>query len=361
MNERSKGRSAERSNVAILRVEGLQVQFRTEDGLVRAVDGVDFTLERGSILGIVGESGCGKSVTALSILQLVPRPHGSIAGGSIQFYGAVEDFAGHGSEIPTDNRTESLEYVEITKLDPLGSRMRSLRGNNIAMIFQEPMTSLNPVYTIGYQIVEGLKLHTNMNKRDAEMWAIDMLDRVGLPKPANVFRSYPHSLSGGMRQRAMIAMAFSCNPDLLLADEPTTALDVTTQAKILDIILSLQEQANMSTVMITHDLGVIAEMAHMVIVMYLGRIVERAPVRDVFHNAKHPYTQGLLKSIPGVGVRVKQKLNPIKGSVPDPYAKVNGCRFAPRCPHVMKKCVFVEPPLFSISEQQSAKCWLYEQ
>lgn len=330
---------------AILQIKELQVQFRTEDGIVHAVDGVDLTVERGTILGIVGESGCGKSVTALSIMQLVPRPHGTIAGGHITFR-------------PVRNEGDA-EPVEITALDPLGPQMRSIRGNNIAMIFQEPMTSLNPVYTIGNQIVEGLRIHTKMTKGPAREWTIDMLRRVGLPRPDRVFESYPHSLSGGMRQRAMIAMAFSCNPDLLLADEPTTALDVTTQAKILDIILSLQSESNLSTVMITHDLGVIAEMAHMVMVMYMGRVVETAPVRELFHDTRHPYTQGLIKSIPGVGRGAKRKLTPIRGSVPDPYTKIEGCTFAPRCPHVMKRCVFEEPPLFEVGENQRARCWLY--
>lgn len=328
----------------ILRVDDLHVEFRTEDGIVRALRGIDFSVDRGTVLGVVGESGCGKSVTATSVMQLLPRPRGVISQGRILF-----------------NRLEGngTQEVDITSLEPGGSRMRSIRGNRIAMIFQEPMTSLNPVYTIGSQIMEVLKIHTSMGSAEGREWAIDMLRRVGLPKPVNVFESYPHSLSGGMRQRAIIAMAFSCNPDLLLADEPTTALDVTTQAKILDIILSLQDEFNMSTVLITHDLGVIAEMTKRVVVMYLGRIVEEAFVHDLFHDPKHPYTEGLLKSIPGTGHRVKQRLHPIRGSVPDPYTKIDGCAFAPRCPHVMKKCVFEEPPLFPVGENHSARCWLH--
>ncbi len=328
----------------ILRIEDLHVEFRTEDGIVNALRGIDLTVDRGTVLGVVGESGCGKSVTATSVMQLLPRPRGVITKGRIIF---------------SRGTNGSRDRLDITALKPDGSEMRTIRGNNIAMVFQEPMTSLNPVYTIGNQILEVLKIHTSMTAAEAREHSVEMLRRVGLPKPENVFESYPHSLSGGMRQRAVIAMAFSCNPDLLLADEPTTALDVTTQAKVLDIMLSLQHEFNMSTVLITHDLGVIAEVTKRVAVMYLGRIVEEADVHDLFHRAKHPYTEGLLKSIPGTGHRIKQKLRPIRGSVPDPYTRIDGCAFAPRCPHVMKKCVFEEPPLFPVGDRHAARCWLH--
>jgi oligopeptide/dipeptide ABC transporter ATP-binding protein len=319
-------------------VEGLRTYFHTELGLVKAVDGVDFAIGRGETLGVVGESGCGKSVTAMSIMQLLQRPRAEIAGGSIRYYGTGEP-------------------IEITELDPRGKLMRSLRGNEIAMIFQEPMSSLNPTYTIGDQIIEAILLHQPVNKAEARSRAIDLLRLVGLSSPEQQVDQYPHQLSGGMRQRVMIAMALSCNPKLLIADEPTTALDVTIEAQILDLMRELQQQFGMSILLITHSLGVVAEMCERVIVMYLGRVVERGTTDDIFYQPKHPYTQQLLKSIPIIGL--KQRLTPIEGSVPPATVQLPGCPFAPRCPHVMAICREHVPPNVHFERSQEALCWLY--
>lgn len=322
----------------LLRVRGLQTYFQTEEGLVKAVDGVDFDLKRGETLGIVGESGCGKSVTALSIMQLVQRPRGKIVGGKIEYFL---------NTIP----------IDITSLDPQGADMRNLRGNEIAMIFQEPMTSLNPIYTIGNQITEAIVLHQNVDKAEARQRTISLLERVGLSSPQQQVDQYPHELSGGMRQRVMIAMALSCNPNLLIADEPTTALDVTIEAQILALMRDLQRDFGMSIMIITHSLGVIAEMCNRVLVMYLGKIVEQGSTDDIFYNPRHPYTKGLLKSIPQIGL--KERLNPIEGSVPMMTELPKGCYFAPRCPKVMEICHQNEPPIFKLEREQKAKCWLY--
>jgi len=326
--------------VPLIDVRGLKTYFYTEDGVVRAVDGVDFTIEPEKTLGIVGESGCGKSVTALSIMGLVQSPPGKIAAGEIIY-------------------TKDGKDIDLTKLNTKGREYRSIRGNEIAMIFQEPMTSLNPVYTIGNQIMEAIILHQRLHKHEAKQKAIEMLHSVGIPAPEQRVDEYPHQLSGGMRQRAMIAMALSCNPSLLIADEPTTALDVTIQAQVLDLMNDLRRDFKASIQFITHDLGVIADMADDVVVMYLGKIVESASVREIFHNAKHPYTQGLMNSIPSLTTTKKERLIPIKGVVPDPFDVPNGCGFEPRCPHAMDICKREVPTLKEEAPGHLVSCWLY--
>jgi len=326
--------------VPLIEVRGLKTYFYTEDGVVRAVDGVDYVIEQEKTLGVVGESGCGKSVTALSIMGLVQIPPGKIEAGEILFY-------------------RDGKVMDLTKFDPKGREMRSIRGNEIAMIFQEPMTSLNPVYTIGNQIMEAIILHQKLDKAKAKQEAIGMLREVGIPLPEQRVDEYPHQLSGGMRQRAMIAMALSCNPSLLIADEPTTALDVTIQAQVLELMNELRREFHAAIQFITHDLGVIAGMADDVVVMYLGRIVEGSTVGEVFHNPKHPYTQGLMNSIPSLASR-KDRLEPIKGVVPDPFEVPPGCGFEPRCPHAMEICKTRMPDLKEVAPGHDAACWLYE-
>ncbi len=323
----------------LIQVQDLKTYFYTEDGVVKAVDGVTFKIEPQQTLGIVGESGCGKSVTALSIMGLVPMPPGKIVGGQILLH--------------KDGNT-----VDLTKLPPKGKEYRAIRGKEIAMIFQEPMTSLNPVFTIGYQIMEAIMLHQKVSKKEARKKAIEMLRQVGIPEPEQRVDEYPHQLSGGMRQRAMIAMALSCNPSLLIADEPTTALDVTIQAQVLDLMRDLQSRFKMAIMFITHNLGVVAEMCQEVVVMYLGKVVEHALVRPLFHEPKHPYTQGLLNSIPSLATK-KKRLEPIKGIVPDPLDAPPGCPFNPRCPHVMEICTKETPPLREVAPNHEAACWLY--
>ena len=324
----------------LIEVKGLKTYFYTEDGIVRAVDGVDYVIEQEKTLGVVGESGCGKSVTALAIMGLVQIPPGKIEAGEILFH-------------------RDGKVMDLTKFNPKGREMRSIRGNEIAMIFQEPMTSLNPVYTIGNQIMEAIILHQKLNKKDAKKKAIQMLRAVGIPLPEQRVDEYPHQLSGGMRQRAMIAMAMSCNPSLLIADEPTTALDVTIQAQVLELMNALRSEFQASIQFITHDLGVIAGMADDVVVMYLGRIVEASNVREVFHNPKHPYTQGLMHSIPSLA-QDKARLEPIKGVVPDPFEVPPGCGFEPRCPHAMEICKTRMPDLKEVAPGHTTACWLYE-
>ncbi|MCS7216746.1 MAG: ABC transporter ATP-binding protein [Candidatus Bipolaricaulota bacterium] len=323
----------------LLQVQDLKTYFYTEDGVVKAVDGVSFAIEPQQTLGVVGESGCGKSVTALSIMGLVPMPPGRIVGGHIYLY--------------KDGNT-----VDLTTLPPKGKEYRAIRGKEIAMIFQEPMTSLNPVFTIGYQIMEAIMLHQKVSKKEARRKAIEMLRQVGIPEPEQRVDEYPHQLSGGMRQRAMIAMALSCNPSLLIADEPTTALDVTIQAQVLDLMRDLQRRFKMAIMFITHNLGVVAEMCQEVVVMYLGKVVEHALVRPLFHEPKHPYTQGLLNSIPSLATK-KKRLEPIKGVVPDPLDAPPGCPFHPRCPHAMEVCTREMPPLREVAPRHEAACWLY--
>jgi len=322
----------------LIEVKNLKTYFHTIAGVVRAVDGVDFTIERERTLGVVGESGCGKSVTALSIMGLIQTP-GLIEAGEILF-----------------NQNEN--DVDLTKLNPKGPAMRSIRGNEIAMIFQEPMTSLNPVFTIGDQIMESIILHQKLNKNDARDKAVEMLQAVGIPAPELRIQEYPHQLSGGMRQRAMIAMAISCNPSLLIADEPTTALDVTIQAQVLNLMNGLRSEFQAAIMFITHDLGVIAHMADDVIVMYLGRIVESGTAKDIFHNPRHPYTKGLMNSIPSLAETKEKRLIPIEGVVPDLLDVGRGCGFESRCPDKMDVCRREVPPLTEISSGHHSACWL---
>ena len=296
----------------ILRVCDLKTYFDTESGVVRAVDGVSFEVEAGRTLGIVGESGCGKSMTAYSILGLIPKPPGRIAGGEVYF--------------------EDRDLLQLTS-----RQIRGIRGNEIAMIFQEPMTSLNPVFTVGEQIAEAVRLHKGADRKEAWRRAVELLDLVDIPLPEERAGSYPHELSGGMRQRAMIAMAISCDPKLLIADEPTTALDVTIQAQILDVLRRLQDELGMGLMLITHDLGIVAEMAHEVLVMYGGQVVEQADVKKVFSSPRHPYTRGLLASVPTMSSGTEE-LSTIEGTVPDPVSYPEGCRFAPRCAFAADAC-----------------------
>ena len=316
----------------ILEVRNLKTYFYTDGKEIPAVDGVSFEIRQGETLGIVGESGSGKSITALSLLKLIPQPPGKIINGEIIFKGE-----------------NILDYDD--------KQMRRLRGNQISMIFQEPMTSLNPVFTVGNQIVEVLVLHRNLSNKQARKKAIEMLELVGIPLASKRIDEYPHQLSGGMRQRVMIAMSLACDPALLIADEPTTALDVTTQAQILDLLNNLKTKFNMSTLLITHDLGVVSESADRVAVMYLGRIVEYADVDAFFENPLHPYSIGLLNSIPSMFKDVN-RLDPIPGQVPHPTELKKGCRFQTRCPHAMKICVEEEPDLIPV-ESKSVRCWMY--
>jgi oligopeptide/dipeptide ABC transporter ATP-binding protein len=321
--------------VPVLKVDDLHTQFFTRAGIVYAVDGISFEVGEGETLGIVGESGCGKSVTATSIMRLIPSPPGRIVKGSI--------------ELNFDGKT--VDLVTMPNED-----LRKVRGNVVSMIFQDPMTSLNPVYTIGNQLMEPLMLHFKMDKNQARERAIDLLKRVGIPAAEDRIDSYPHQFSGGMRQRVMIAMALACNPRLLIADEPTTALDVTIQAQILDLMLGLNRDLGTAIILITHDLGVVAEVCKRVIVMYAGRIVERGHARDLFARPQHPYTQGLLRSVPAIGDRVKDALVPIGGLPPDLLAPPVGCRFKSRCPRRQAKCE-EPPPLAQTAPNQWAACW----
>jgi peptide/nickel transport system ATP-binding protein len=316
---------------ALLEVRGLRTLFASERGEVRAVDGVDFRLERGRTLGIVGESGCGKSVTALSIMGLVPQPPGRIAAGEVRFEG--DDL-----------------------LKASAQRLRDLRGDQLSMIFQEPMTSLNPAFQVGEQIAEVLLRHRNLPPGKAHEEAVSMLRKVRIPSPEARAKEYPHQLSGGMRQRVMIAMALACNPKLLIADEPTTALDVTIQAQILELMRALREELGTAIILITHDLGVIAELADDVIVMYAGQVVERCAVPRLFAEPQHPYTVGLLGSIPRLDLE-QERLAAIEGFVPDAAAMPKGCRFHPRCPFSIDKCRTEEPPLIEVTKGHLASCW----
>lgn len=312
----------------LVSLRDVHVEFPTALGVVHALNGVSFDVPRGKVVGIVGESGCGKSVTSRAIMQLVESP-GRITAGEI-WYQRDQD---GGPAWPSGQSAETgeTETIDLATLDPRGSDIRAIRGQEISMIFQEPMTSLNPVYTIGDQIDEAILLHQTPNKKQARERTEDMLRRVGMPNPDRIANSYPHQLSGGMRQRAMIAMALSCAPTLLIADEPTTALDVTTEAQILELMRELQSQYGMSIMFITHSMGVVAQICDEVLVMYMGRVVERASVDDLFYNPKHPYTVSLLRSIPRIGVDRHGRLEVIQGSTPDPYVTLPGCPFHPRC------------------------------
>jgi oligopeptide/dipeptide ABC transporter ATP-binding protein len=318
------------NNGELLQIDELKTYFYILDGVVRAVDGVSLTIKPGETLGLVGESGSGKSVTAHSVMRLLPKKTGKIVQGQINF-----------------RRRDSDEVVDLSTVHPQGKTIRSIRGNEIAMIFQEPMSSLSPVFSVGHQIIEAVRLHQGSDPKEARQKAIEMLGAVGLGMPEQMVDEYPHRLSGGQRQRAMIAMALSCRPTLLIADEPTTALDVTVQAQILELMNALQQQFNMAILIITHNLGVIAEMADRVAVMYMGRVVESGDVRTIFHRPLHPYTVGLLQSIPAIGANVKDRLIPIPGSVPDPFSIPEGCAFRTRCPAADHRCqgnsVMVEP------------------
>ena len=329
------------NNEIFLEVKGLRTQFFTDEGVVKAVDGADFRVRRGKTVCLVGESGCGKSVTARSILQIVDKP-GRIVEGQILFH------------------RDSGEVVDLTKLSATGKAMRAIRGKEIALIFQEPMTSLSPVHKIGNQIIEAIQLHFDVDRKEARARAVDLLNRVGIPNPDRRVDSYVFQLSGGMRQRAMIAMALSCRPSLLIADEPTTALDVTTEATILDLIKDLQKDLNMTIIFITHDLGVVAEIADDVVVMYLGKVVECGDVDTIFHDARHPYTRALLKSIPKLGYAGRERLETVRGMVPHPFARPKGCTFHPRCESFMPGvCDRIDPPLVTLSKNADVRCLLY--
>jgi oligopeptide/dipeptide ABC transporter ATP-binding protein len=319
---------------AILEVENLRTSFFTGDGVVHAVDNVSFNVRRGEAVALVGESGCGKSVTAMSVMRLVAPP-GKITAGSIKFRGR--------------------DLAELSERE-----MRNVRGNDIAMVFQEPMTSLNPVFKIGSQVAEAIRIHKDVSKKEAWRMAGEMLELVSIPDPIKRLDDYPHQLSGGMRQRVMIAMALSCDPELLIADEPTTALDVTIQAQIMELLARLQEKLGLAILLITHDLGVVAEFCERVVVMYTGRVVEEASVSDLFERPAHPYTRGLLKSLPSVTLNEKgARLPTISGMVPPITKLPSGCKFNPRCPDVMEICYGKEPALMPVGEGQSARCYLH--
>jgi peptide/nickel transport system ATP-binding protein len=326
----------------IVRVENLKTYFRTMDGEVRAVDGVSLEIKPGEVLGLVGESGCGKSVTAYSILRLLPQKTSRIVEGEILF-----------------DRGDGSPIIDLADVDPNGDLIRSIRGNEIAMIFQEPLTSFSPVHTVGSQIAESIELHQEANSEEARRRAIEMLEEVGIADPGQRFDEYPHQFSGGMRQRAMIAMALSCNPKLLIADEPTTALDVTIQAQILEVMKALQDEFGMAIMMITHNLGVICEMADRVAVMYMGKIVESADIRTIFRRPLHPYTVGLMRSIPHLGRHQRDRLTPIPGTVPDPYSIPPGCAFSPRCPAHQGAACEEKVALIETEPGHTVRCVLY--
>lgn len=318
---------------ALLEVKDLKVSFFIHAGEVQAVRGVTFSLNAGESLAIVGESGCGKSVTAHTIMRLLPSPPSRIMGGSVIFCG---------EELFTKTEKE----------------MQKIRGNEISMIFQDPMTSLNPTMTVGKQIAEVIRYHKKVNAAEAKERVIEMERLVGLPNPEKRYNQFPHEFSGGMRQRAMIAMALACEPKLLIADEPTTALDVTIQAQILELMKNIQQRMNTAIILITHDLGIVADLCHRILVMYAGKIVERGSVDDIYYRPRHPYTWGLLKSVPRLDARNKKRLLPIVGQPPDLIKPPNGCAFAPRCGYVMQVCLQHDPPEFDISEGHRAACWL---
>ncbi|MBV7333410.1 ABC transporter ATP-binding protein [Chloroflexi bacterium TSY] len=340
----------EGSQEILLEIKNLKTYFELDEGTVRAVNGVDMEIKRGQVVGVVGESGCGKSMTAMSIMRLIPPP-GQIAEGEIRF---------HRQQNGISNGTD---VIDLASLHPNGSEIRGIRGNQISMVFQEPMTALSPVRTVGKQITEAIRLHQHVSNAEAREIAIDTLARVKMPNPAHRMDDYPFQLSGGMRQRAVIAMALTCRPHLLIADEPTTALDVTTEAQILDVMRELQAESDMAIMYITHNLGVVAEMAEEVVVMYLGKVVEHTDVESIFYNPKHPYTKGLLNSIPRLEDIVagqKKKLNAIEGMIPSPYKRLSGCAFHPRCPDFIPGvCDQKEPELIQLEPNHAVRCHLY--
>ncbi|MFB4163535.1 ABC transporter ATP-binding protein [Alteribacillus sp. JSM 102045] len=319
----------------VLDIKDLKTHFASRDVDIPAVDGVNFHVDAGEVLGIVGESGCGKSVTSLSVMGLVPSPPGKIVRGKILFNG--------------EDLTKASER-----------RMRKIRGNDIAMIFQEPMTSLNPVFKIGEQLIEGIRIHNKWPKKRAYERAVDMLKLVGLSRVEELMDSYPHQLSGGMRQRVMIAMAMTCDPKVLIADEPTTALDVTIQKQILNLMKRLNNELNTAIILITHDLGIVAEMCDRIAVMYAGKVVEEGSVLEIFQNAKHPYTKGLIQSVPDMRVK-RDRLYSIPGNVPKPGSIKNGCPFAPRCEHAFTSCTEEMPELLMTENGQKVRCWLHQE
>ena len=336
-------------NEVLLDIQDLRIAFPLDEGNVQAVQSVSLTVRRGEILGVVGESGCGKTVTAQSVLRIIPPP-GRIEAGQILFHppGAATNSNGKG-------------VIDLARLDPTGSEIRKIRGKDIAMIFQEPMSSFSPVHTIGSHIVEAILLHQNVSKAKAREMTIELLQLVGISGAEQRVDNYPHQFSGGMRQRAMIAMALSCNPSLLIADEPTTALDVTIQAQILDLIRGLQKRTGMAVMFITHNLGVIAQIADSVAIMYLGQVVEYGPVREILRNPKHPYTMDLLRAVPRLGKTAGQRLVAIEGSIPSPFQRPTGCPFHPRCRQVMAgRCEVAAPALTAIAADHSVRCFLYE-
>jgi peptide/nickel transport system ATP-binding protein len=336
-------------NNVLLEIKDLKISFPLDEGIVRAVEGVDLTVHRGEVLGVVGESGCGKTVTAQSILRIIPAP-GRIDSGQILFrpLSAQGSSNGHG-------------VVDIAKISATGREIRDIRGKDIAMIFQEPMSSFSPVHTIGSQIMEAILLHQPVSEQQARQQTIELLRLVGISGAEQRVDNYPHQFSGGMRQRAMIAMALSCNPSLLIADEPTTALDVTIQAQILDLMRGLQKRIGMAVMFITHNLGVIAQIADTVAIMYLGQVVEYGPVREILRNPKHPYTVDLLRAVPRLGKTAGQRLVAIEGSIPSPFQRPSGCPFHPRCSRAMAgRCEIEVPAVTQLDTQHSVRCLLYE-
>jgi oligopeptide/dipeptide ABC transporter ATP-binding protein len=335
-------------NNVLLEIKDLRVSFPLDEGMVRAVEGVNLTIRRGEVLGVVGESGCGKSVTAHSVLRILPHP-GRIEAGQILFYPSEQSGAnGNG-------------VVDLAQLNPTGSEIRNIRGKDIAMIFQEPMSSFSPVHTIGNQISEAILLHQKVTQVKAREMTIELLQLVGISGAAQRVDNFPHQFSGGMRQRAMIAMALSCNPALLIADEPTTALDVTIQAQILELMRGLQKRLGMAVMFITHNLGVIAQIADTVAIMYLGQVVEYGPVREILRNPKHPYTVDLLRAVPRLGKTAGQRLVAIEGSIPSPFQRPSGCPFHPRCSRMMPgRCEVHMPAVTQLDNQHSVRCLLYE-
>jgi len=332
-------------NEVLLEIQDLRIGFPLDEGNVQAVQSVSFTVRRGEILGIVGESGCGKTVTAQSVLRIIPPP-GRIEAGQILFHRPGSNGQG---------------VVDLAHLDPTGSQIRTTRGTDIAMIFQEPMSSFSPVHTIGSHTIEAILLHQNVSKAKAREMTIELLRLVGISGAEQRIDNYPHQFSGGMRQRAMIAMALSCNPALLIADEPTTALDVTIQAQILDLMRDLQKRLGMAVMFITHNLGVIAQIADTVAIMYLGQVVEYGPVREILRNPKHPYTVDLLRAVPRLGKTAGQRLVAIEGSIPSPFQRPSGCPFHPRCSRAMEgRCNIQMPALTQLDDQHSVRCLLYE-
>jgi len=335
-------------NNLLLEIKDLRVSFPLDEGTVRAVEGVDLTIRRGDVLGVVGESGCGKSITAHSILRIIPQP-GRIDSGQILLHP------------PGASGANENGVVDLAKLNPAGPEIRNIRGKDIAMIFQEPMSSFSPVHTIGSHIEEAILLHQMVTPAEARKMTIELLRLVGISGAEQRVDNYPHQFSGGMRQRAMIAMALSCNPSLLIADEPTTALDVTIQAQILDLMRGLQKRLGMAIMFITHNLGVIAQIADTVAIMYLGQVVEYGPVREILRNPKHPYTVDLLRAVPRLGKTAGQRLVAIEGSIPSPFQRPSGCPFHPRCSRAMEgRCEVHMPVLTQLDEQHSVRCLLYE-